>query len=151
MNLMRFAVPTAVAEPGMTVRELFEACVAADVPGIPFRAANGEIAGKASIRHVLKEVCIPQFMVDNADLLGDRLEALRFPLIREEWLLNLEIDPFILPDVPRITPASPVAKALAVMESRDTTYLFLIDAEHNYHGTVTIVHIASRLLERNPR
>ena len=150
MNLIRFAVPTAVAGPGMTVRELFRACVEADVPGIPFRAANGEIVGKASIRHILKEVCIPQFMIDNVALLGDQIEALKFPLIEEERLLSLEIDEFILPDAAHITPQSPVAKALAVMEAHDTTYLFVIDDEHNYHGTLNIVSLARRMLDRNP-
>jgi len=149
MNLIRFAVPTAVASPGMTVRELFRACVDADVPGIPFRGANGEIVGKASIRHILKEVCIPQFMIDNVSLLGDQIEALKFPLIEEERLLDLEIDDFVLAHAARITPQSPVAKALAVMEAHETTYLFVIDADHNYHGTVSIVHVAERILERN--
>ncbi len=151
MNLMRFAVPTAVAGPGMTVRELFEACIEADVSGIPYRDASGKIVGKASIRNILKEVCIPQFMIDNAALLGDTLTALKFPQIREEWLLNLTIDDYIVSDAPQITPASPVAKALAIMEAHDTTYLFVVDADHEYHGTVTIVHIASRVLARNPR
>ncbi len=43
-----------------------------------------------------------------------------------------------------------MAKALAIMESYNTTYLFVIDAEHNYHGTLSIVSLARRLLERNP-
>jgi len=149
-NLTDFAVPTAIAEPGMTVRQLFAACIEADVPGIPYRAASGEITGKASVRNILKAVCIPQFMVDNAALLGDRIEALRFPLIEEERLLDQTIDDFILADAPQIGPASPIAKALAIMEAHDTTYLFVIDARHNYHGTVTICHVADRILKRNP-
>jgi len=150
MNLTQFAVPTAVAVPGMTVRELFTECVQANVAGLPFRAASGEFVGKASIRHVLGEVCIPQAMIEHAGLLGDSIEGLQFPEVKEQWLLDLTIDDFILSDAATITPASPLAKALAVMESHDTTYLFVIDAEHNYHGTVSIVSLARRLLDRNP-
>ena len=150
MSLIQFAVPTAVAVPGMTVRELFTECVRADVAGLPFQAANGEFVGKASIRHVLGKVYIPQAMVEHARLLGDTISALLFPQVKEQWLLDLTIDNFILSTVPRITPASPLAKALAIMESHDTTYLFVIDDENNFHGTVSIVSLARRLLDRNP-
>ncbi|MDH3747042.1 MAG: CBS domain-containing protein [Gammaproteobacteria bacterium] len=149
MSLTQFAVPTAVAVPGMTVRELFTECVKADVAGLPYRGASGEIVGKASIRHVLGEVCIPQAMIEHARLLGDSIEGLQFPEIKEQWLLDLTIDDFILSDAATITPASPLAKALAVMESHDTTYLFVIDDEHNYRGTLSIVSLARHLLDRN--
>lgn len=150
MNLTNYAVDTAIATPGMTVRELFDACVQADVPGLPFRAANGRFTGKASIRYILRENCIPQFMVDTVSMLGDRIEALKFPQIEEQELLDIRIDDYILSDAATITPASPVAKALAVMEAHDTTYAFVIDADQNYYGTVTIMHIARRILERSP-
>ena len=150
MSLTQFAVPTAVAVPGMTVRELLAECVQADVPGLPFRAASGEFVGKASIRHVLREVCIPHAMIEHARLLGDSIKALQFPEIREQWLLDLTIDDYVLSDYATMTPASPLAKALAVMESHDTGYLFVIDAENNYHGTLSIVSLARRLLDRNP-
>lgn len=150
MSLIQFAVPTAVAEPGMTVRELLAECVKADVAGLPFRAVDGEFVGKASIRYVLREVCIPHAMIEHARLLGDSIKALRFPEIREKWLLDQTIDDYILADFATMTPASPLAKALAVMESHDTTYLFVIDDEHNYHGTLSIVSLARRLLDRNP-
>ncbi|MEJ2575474.1 MAG: CBS domain-containing protein [Gammaproteobacteria bacterium] len=147
MELLKFAVSTAVAEPGMTVRGLFQACVRADVPGIPFRDGTGQIVGKASIRHVLKESCIPAFMVDHARLLGDQLDSLKIPEIKARLMLDLLVDDFVLPDLPTITPASPIAKALAVMENHDTTYLFVIDADGHYHGTVSIMKVAKRILE----
>ena len=106
--------------------------------------------GKASIRHVLREVCIPHAMIEHARLLGDNIKALRFPQIKEQWLLDLTIDDYILSDAATITPASPLTKALAIMESHDTTYLFVIDAEQNYHGTLSIVSLARRMLDRNP-
>jgi CBS-domain-containing membrane protein len=149
MSLIQFAVPTAVAVPGMTVRELFTECIKADVAGLPFRAANGKFTGKASIRHVLREVCIPQAMIEHARLLGDDIEALRFPRIRKQWLLDQTIDDFILSDAATITPASPLAKALAIMENHDTTYLFVIDADDKYHGTLSIVSLARRLLDQD--
>jgi predicted transcriptional regulator len=150
MELMRFVVPTAVAESGMKVRELFRECVRADVPGIPYRDADGRIVGKASIRHVLKESCIPRFMVHHARLLGDQLDSLKMPDLKALTMLDLAVDEFVLPDLAVITPASPIAKALAVMENHDTTYLFVVDGEGNYHGTISIMKIAQRILEAHP-
>ena len=150
MSLIEFAVPTAAAFPGMTVRELFTECVKANSAVLPFRAANGEFTGRASIRHILGEVCIPAAMVKHARLLGDTITALQFPPLREKELLDMTIDDFIMKDIPTITPASPMAKAVAVMQSYNTSYLFVIDHEHNYHGTLSTVSLAGRLLDRNP-
>ncbi len=149
MNLIEFAVPTAAAFPGMTVRELFTECAKANSAVLPFRAASGKFTGRASIRHILVEVCIPEAMIEHARLLGDTITALQFPPIREKELLDMTIDEFIVKDIPTITPASPMAKALAVMQSYKTSYLFVIDHEHNYHGTLSTVSLARRLLERN--
>ena len=148
-DLTKFADPTGIAVPGMTVRELFEECSKARVAGLPFRDASGKIAGKASIRNILKEVCLPDFMVENANVLGDTLDTLRFPEIEERRLLETRIDDFIFPDFAQITPASPLSKALARMEAHDTTYCFVIDANQKYYGVLSIVHVAMRILERN--
>jgi hypothetical protein len=148
MDLMQVAVPTAVAVPGMSVLTLFQACIEANVPGLPYRDASGQIVGKASMRHILKETCIPQFMVRHARLLGDNLEPLRVPDEKAQRMLAMTIDEFVLPDVAMVTPTSPVAKAIAVMESHDTTYLFLIDKEGIYHGTVSIMGLAKCILEQ---
>lgn len=150
MDLIKFVVPTPVASPGMTVREVFEACAQADVPGIPFRNAAGRIVGKASIRHILRETCIPSFMIDNARVLGDELNGLRVPEIRARRILDMTLDEFVLPRMAVITPQSPISKALAVMEHHDTTYLFVIDKDNKYHGTVSIMKVASRILELYP-
>jgi hypothetical protein len=40
---------------------------------------------------------------------------------------------------------APVAKALAVMERHDTTYLFVIDGDH-YLGTISIMGVAAAAL-----
>ena len=44
MNLDKLIVPTAVAEPGMTVEALFRECIAKQVPGLPFRDKHGKLS-----------------------------------------------------------------------------------------------------------
>jgi hypothetical protein len=63
VKLNELIVPTAVATPGVSVETLFRECAAKQMPGLPFRDASGRIIGKASIRHVLKMTCIPDYPV----------------------------------------------------------------------------------------
>ena len=146
MKLTDLFVPTAVATPGMAVSEVFRECVDKQVPGIPFRDSSGRIVGKASIRHVLKETCIPDFMVRHAGLLGDHIESLTIPAAKAQRLLQLTIDPFVLSDTAVINSEAPISKALAVMERHDTTYLFVID-DDRYFGVVSIMGIGKAVLQ----
>jgi CBS domain-containing protein len=145
MELIDLVIPTAVATPGMRVAEVFRECIDKQVPGLPFRDASGRITGKASIRHVLKLNCIPDFMVTHAALLGDHLDGLDIPQEKARYVINLPIDDFVIPDMAVIGSRSPVAKALAVMERHDTTYLFVIDGD-DYRGTISIMGIAAAAL-----
>jgi hypothetical protein len=137
-------VPTAVATPGMLVADLFRECAAKQVPGIPFRNAQGHIIGKASVRHVLKLHCVPDYMVKNAGVLGNRLEGLTIVEDRAREMLDMPVDTFVLPDMAVVARNAPVAKTLAVMERHDTTYLFVIDGDE-YHGCISIMGIAGAI------
>lgn len=149
MELTELIIPTGEARPGMTVAEVFAECVRRNVPGIPYRDASGRITGKVSMRHVLKETCIPEFVWRHSDLLGDEIPTLKIPEARAQEVLQLPVDPFVLPKAARITSTSPIAKALAVMEDYDTTYIFVVDAGETYRGLVTIMAVAQCMLELN--
>jgi len=146
MELSTLIVPTSEAYPGMTVREVFNECVKHDVPGIPFRGADGRILGKASIRHVLKETCIPEFIWRHSGLLGDDIPTLKIPEDKARAVLELPIDGFVLPESAIVTSRVPIAKALAVMEHHDTTYLFVVDQQEQYKGVITIMAVARCML-----
>ncbi len=145
MNILDLIAPTKIAKPGMYVREVFRICVEADVPGVPFENHEGRIVGKVSIRHILKETCIPDFMVRHSHLLGDNSESLIIPWDKIGEVLKLRVDEFVLPDIAIATPATSFSKALAIMENMDTTYLFVID-DGDYRGVVSITGIARAML-----
>jgi len=145
MKLDDLIVPTAVATPGMTVETLFRECAAKQVPGIPFRDASGRITGKASIRHVLKMNCIPDYMVKHAALLGNELSSLTIEAEKARLMLRQTVDTFVLPDMAIVGRDAAMAKALAVMERHDTTYLFVIDGDQ-YHGCISIMGIAEAII-----
>ena len=145
MFLDEVIVPTAVATPGMSVAELFRECIDKQVPGIPFRDASGRLVGKASIRHVLKITCIPDFMVQHASLLGDGLESLSVTPEKARELLALKVDDFVLATGACLARRASVAKALAVMERNNTTYLFVADGD-DYAGCVSIMGISAAII-----
>lgn len=145
MSLRDLATPTALAMPGMLVSDFFRECVRVQVPGLPFRDASGRISGKASIRHILKMTCLPDYLINNARLLGDGIQHLRLPEIYDREILGLRVDDFILPALPRVNSSAPVTKALAIMEKEETTYIFVLDGEE-YHGAISIMSLARQLL-----
>jgi len=150
IELANLVSPTRVARPGMLVAEVLRACVDANVPGIPFQDASGVFTGKASIRHILKVNCIPDFMVQHAHLLGGDIGHLAIPAEHVAQVLELTIDPFVIPQMAVAESSTVLAKALALMEVADTTYLFVID-DGEYKGAVSIMAIGRALLERGCR
>jgi len=146
MKLQNIIRQTCVARPGMTVRECFAACLQDGIPGIPYIDANGNIAGSFSIRETLRRACIPDVMVNYADLLGDSAGCLQIPEEHARKVLDLPIEPFIKERKAEISPETAVAKVVALMERHKANYLFVTDNSH-YLGIVTIWAIAQRMLE----
>ena len=145
MEISHLLIATGTAHAGMTVGQAFRECVKADVPGIPFQDDNGKITGKISIRYILKEKCIPDFMVKHSHLLGDELGHLHIREDHAREVLKLPVDPFILPLKAVAGSNTPAAKALAIMEDMDTTYLFVID-DGESRGVVSSMGIARAML-----
>ncbi len=146
MDLSGLIIPTGVARPGTLVKDVFAKCVDANVPGIPFCNEKGELVGKASIRHVLKITCIPDFMVKHARLLGNNIDKLAIKDDHIQHVMHLPIDDFVLKKMATANLTTPTTKALAIMEEFDTTYMFIINGSR-YQGVVSIMGIAKVMLE----
>ncbi len=145
MRLLDIIVPTGVARAGMSVRAVFEECAKRNVPGIPYVDEDDQVIGRVSIRHTLKQTCIPKYMVKAAHLLGDRLEHVRIPEIQARQVLEMPVEPFVMENIAMVTSESPVVKALAIMEQYNSGYIFLID-DGVYKGIVTRMGIAALML-----
>jgi CBS domain-containing protein len=148
MSLQDTLVNTLIAQPGMTVAELFAECIRTGIPGLPFMDGSGQLVGKASIRHVLKMNCMPDYLVQHSHLLGDAMEHLRFPEIQCHEVMARSIDEMVVAQLPTVGVNAPVSKALARMEQFDTTYLFVLDSASQYLGAVTIIGLAAYLYTR---
>lgn len=147
MRLGKLAIPTASIRAGDTVRTVLEECARADVGGLPFVDDEGRILGRASMRHIMREQCIPYDAIRAAHLIDDHA-LLPMPDVQIAALLALPIDPLIIPAAPTVTAHTPVIKGLAIMEQQGTNYLFLVEDGH-YSGIVTRMRIARRILEGN--
>lgn len=149
MKIKNIIVPTRVARTGMTVGDAFRECIRCQVPAIPFVNNAGIVTGRMSIRETIRQVCIPDYVISHADLLGDNLGCLTIPEEHARQVITLPVDRFVMPEFPQIDSNSPILKAVAVMEKHQLNFVFVID-DGNYMGVVTIESIASRMLQMEP-
>ena len=146
MKLERLAVSTEVMRKGMSLREFFQEAVRCNVPGLPFVDEHNHITGRISVRDVFKRIAVPSSYLRVADAMGDQTNRLDISEKRILERLARPVETYLLENIPTVSPASSLVKALAIMEAYNTNYIFLIE-DDNYMGVVTRMVIANRLLD----
>lgn len=137
---------TEIMREGMSLRHFFEEAVRCNVPGLPFADENDQIVGRISVRDVFKRIAVPSSYLRLADAMGDQTNRLDISEQRILESLARPIKSFLLENIPCVSPASSIIKALAIMEAYNTHYIFLIE-NGEYRGVVTRMVIANRLLD----
>lgn len=128
----------------MLVRDVFAECGRAHVQALPFVDGAGRLAGRVTLKNVMKFGCLPEHMVAAAPLLGSFLSCVDNAREKIEQLLASEADPYVQRLHVLIGSDEPAIKALAIMEQNDTSYLFVVDGGE-YQGIITIQGIAERM------
>jgi CBS domain-containing protein len=146
MKLKQILIPTKVASHGMTVREVFVECGRVHIPALPFCTRSGRIAGRVTLKNILKISCLPDYMVEAARILGEEMSCMDDVESKAKQLLCTPVDPYVQEPALSLASDAPVIKALAMMEQNDTSYLFVVD-DGRYQGAVTIQCLA-RMLTR---
>lgn len=146
MNVKTVLISTKVAKSGMTVREVFEECLRANTPSLPFCDASGHITGRVTLKNILTRSCLPEFIVELAMVLGEQLSHMQNMGAETRELLDSLAESYILEPHLSLTSDSTAIKALAMMEQNDTSYIFVVD-EGCYLGVVTIHGLASALTD----
>ena len=144
MNVKQAMISSRIADSGMTVRELFEECSRANLPGLPFCDDQGQIVGRVTLKNVLKRSCLPEYMVELAHVLGERFSHMEDMCAEIIHLLDKPVVPYVQQPHLSLESDSTAVKALAMMEQSDTSYIFVVDQGH-YRGAVTIHSLASTL------
>ncbi len=137
---------TEVMRKGMSIRHFFEEAVRSNVPGLPFLDEDDRIIGRISVRDVFKHIAVPSSYLRLVDAIGDQTDRLDMSEQRILDSLALPVETYLLENIPSVSPASSLVKALAIMEAYNTHYIFLIE-DGKYMGLVTRMVIASRLLD----
>jgi len=151
MTLDQIAKFTPIATYGMTVAQFFDFCVEYDIPGMPFADEHGDIIGRLSLRHIVKQNFIPEHASNVAHLMGDERKP---GLMKDEHVdrcLCLPVDKFVLTDIAIVRSYSPIFQALARMEKYNSSYLFVVD-DRQYQGIITRSDVVKELMsESNAR
>ena len=137
---------TKVMRKGIPLRDFFQEAVRCNVPGLPFVDDNDHIVGRISVRDVFKKIAVPSSYLRLADAIGDQTDRLDMSEPRILEALARPIENYLLENIPSVSPASSLVKALAIMEAYNTHYIFLIE-DGKYMGVVTRMVIANRLLD----
>jgi len=148
MNLKSVMVPTEVARAGMTVRQVFEECLRAHSPGLPFCDEHGVVTGRVTLKYILKRQYLPEHLVEMARVLGEHVSDVEDMELLAKQLFENRIDSYIQRPHASLTSTSSIIKALALMEKLDTGYLFVID-EGQYIGVVTLQILSKAILQYN--
>jgi CBS domain-containing protein len=146
MKLQRLAVMTKVMRKGMSLRDFFQEAVRSNVPGLPFVDEHNRIVGRISVRDVFKHIAVPSSYLRLVDAMGDQTNKLDMSEQRILKSLARPVETYLLENIPVVSPASSLVKALAIMEAYNTHYIFLIE-DGAYMGIVTRMVIANRLLD----
>jgi len=145
MDLKSVTVPTRVARAGMTVRQVFEECMRAHTPGLPFCDEHGLVTGRVTLKYILKRQYLPEHMVEMARVLGEHVSDVEDMALLAKQLFENRIDSYLQRPHASLTSASSIVKALALMEKLDTGYLFVIE-EGQYIGVVTLQILGKAIL-----
>ncbi len=146
MKLQEIVIPTGVARPGMKVREGFAECLRCGVPGIAYMDDSGQVAGIFSIRETLRRACVPDIMVNYADLLGNAPSCMEIPEEHMRHLLEMPLDGFVKKRHVDISLETEMPTVVALMEKYSTNYLLVVE-DDRYLGVVTIWAVAQRMLD----
>lgn len=144
MNLGSVMIETDAARAGMLVRELFDACGRAGVQALPFVDENGRVAGRVTLKNVLRVSCLPAHMVQTASLLNSSLSCVENAEEKAREVICTPVEPYVQRLHETLPSGAPLIKALAIMESHDTSYIFVED-DGVYRGMVTIQGIAASM------
>lgn len=144
MKLKQILIPTRVANASMTVREVFMECGRANIPALPFCTKSGRIAGRVTLKNILKISCLPDYMIESARILGEEMSCMEDVEAKAKRLLDTPVEPYVQEPTLSLSSDAPVIKALALMEQNDTSYLFVVD-DGQYQGAVTIQCLAKML------
>ena len=146
MTLIDVLIPTKIIRPGMKVRDVFIECGKLNVHSLPYCNSEGVLSGRLTLKNIMKFSCLPEHMVELANLLGSQMSCVENAEDKAREIICNPVEPYVRKVAETISSKEPLIKALAMMEKNETSYIFVVD-EGKYRGLITIQHIARNMSE----
>ena len=141
MDIKSVLIPTIIIRPGMYVRDLFTECGKLHVHALPYCDEKGILCGTLTLKNVMKFSCLPEHMVELANLLGNQMSCVDDAEKKAREIICNPVEPYVRELSETISSKEPLIKALALMEKNKANYIFVFD-DGEYKGQVTIQGIA---------
>lgn len=141
MDIQNVLIPTIIIHPGMYVRDLFKECGKLHIHALPYCDEKGNLSGTLTLKNIMKFSCLPEHMVELANLLGNQMSCVENAEEKAREIICNPVEPYVRELGETISSKEPLIKALALMEKNKTSYIFVVD-DNDYKGQVTIQGIA---------
>lgn len=141
MDIQNVLTPTIIIRPGMYVRDLFKECGKVHVQALPYYNEKGSLSGALTLKNIMKFSCLPEHMVELANLLGNQMSCVENAEEKAREIICNPVEPYVRELGETISSKEPLIKALAIMERNNVCYIFVVD-DGEYIGQVTIQGIA---------
>ena len=116
------------------------------VDPLPFVDEAGKLAGRVTLKNIMKFSCLPEYMVEMTPLLGSFMSCVENAEEKVKEVLCNPVTDYVREHHATINSDAAAIKALAMMEKNDTSYIFVVD-DGEYQGIITIQGIAARMSE----
>lgn len=139
---------------GDTVKNMFEACIEANVPALPYRDEDGLIQGFISLKRVMGKDCLPNYLVELAGILHNDMNCTTQAMEKIHTLFTKPVDAYVEKPFHFVPSDTILIRAVALMEQHNASFLFVadcaddIDKSHcDYKGVITRLSVARKMLK----
>ncbi len=152
-DIKEIITPTATVNSGETVKDMFESCIEANVPALPFRDKEGLIQGFVSLKRVMGKDCLPNYLVELAGLLSNDMNCTTQAMEKINTLLHKPVDDYIEKPFRFVASDTILIRAVALMEQHNSSFIFVADCADNvdkshcdFKGIITRLSVAKKML-----
>ncbi len=147
-------IPTSTMKTGDSVKDMFECCIQADVPALPYRDQDGLIQGFVSLKRVMGKDCLPNYLVELAGILHNDMNCTTQAMEKIHKLFTRPVDDYVEKPFHFVASDTILIRAVALMEQHNTSFLFVadcadeVDKSHcDYKGIITRLSVAKKMLK----
>ncbi|MCU7938829.1 MAG: CBS domain-containing protein [gamma proteobacterium symbiont of Bathyaustriella thionipta] len=150
-DINEIIVPTGTVKDGDTVKAMFESCIKYNVPALPFRDHEGLIRGFVSLKQVMGQDCLPNYLVELAGILHNDMNCTSQAMEKIHTLFCKPVNDYVEKPIQFVTSDTILIRVVALMEEHNSDFLFVADGQDkprcDYKGIITRLSVAKKMLQ----